>query len=189
MTEDIIKEDMLKEEADLSAEALAEAETQVYEIGFHIVPSVDEANVGKEVDIIKALIEKNGGIFIAEEFPKLIDLAYTIIKGIEGKKERFDTAYFGWIKFEMKTDNIVNVKEEVDHNKNILRYLIIKTVKESTLIPKSISSVKEDTVRKEKSVPVSKPETPEKVKPTLEEKKTPVSDAELDKTIEELIVE
>ena len=113
MAEDVIKEDIAQDEAD-------EAETQVYEVGFHIVPSVEEGDLASEVDSIKSLIEKNGGVFISEEFPKLIDLAYTIVKGIEGKKERFDTAYFGWIKFIMHPSAIESLKKVIDSNNNIL---------------------------------------------------------------------
>jgi ribosomal protein S6 len=190
MAEDIIKEEIAQDGAD-------EAETQVYELGFHIVPSVEEGDVASEVDTIKALVEKNGGVFISEESPKLIDLAYTIIKAIEGKKERFDTAYFGWIKFEMKTDSIGVVKEEIDLNKNVLRYLIIKTVKESTLTPKTAVFAKEDVSRK--PAPKTNTASSEKVeedvkkadeveKPVVKEKKEPVSEEDLDKTIEELVV-
>lgn len=188
MVEDAIKED-------LSAEALAkeeEAETQVYEIGFHIVPSVDEGNLGAEMDSIKSLIESNGGTFIAEEFPKNITLAYTIVKNIEGKIKRFDNAYFGWIKFEMKTDSILNVKEEIDLNKEVLRYLIIKTVKESTLIPKGIISPKNETSKSTKSqTPLKTASDSEGVAEenlSAQAGKKPVSEKELDKTIEELIV-
>jgi ribosomal protein S6 len=182
MTDEAIKEDIAQDSAD-------EAETQVYEIGFHIVPTVEEVDLGKEVDSIKSLIESNGGVFISDEFPKNIDLAYTIVKNIEGNIKKFDNAYFGWVKFEMKTDSIINVKEELDLNKNVLRYLIIKTVKESTLTPKSVISPKGEVAR------VTTPRTPLKTEAVKEEsqpvkaEKTPVSEEELDKTIEELVAE
>lgn len=184
MAEEVIKED---NSADLSAEALAEAETQIYEVGFHIVSSVSEDTVSGEVEAIKSLIEKSGGVFIADEFPKKISLAYTITKDIEGKRQRFDTAYFGWIKFEMKTDSIIDLKEGMDVNKNILRFLIIKTVKESTLMPKSVISPKAEVIKSVKPLPAGRQEKPKEV--VNEKAKTPVSEEELDKTIEELIVE
>jgi ribosomal protein S6 len=192
MIEDVIKEDILEDEADLSAEALTEAETQIYEVGFHIVPTVEEGKLSDEVNSIKSLIEKNGGIFIAEEFPKNIHLAYIISKNIDGKIKKFNNAYFGWIKFEIKTDSIVNVKEALDLNKEILRYLIIKTVKESTLIPKDIISPKTEIRKNVKLLSVRKREKLEKfVKEdsSAQVNKKPVSEEELDKTIEELIVE
>ncbi len=160
-----------------------ESETQIYELGFHIVPSVEEGKLPAEVDSIKAFIEKQGGAFIAEDFPKKIGLAYTITKDTEGKRNKFDTAYFGWVKFEMKTENIMNVKDEMDKNKNILRYLIIKTVKESTLAPKSAMAPKEEAPKQIKQKPILKTGD-------MEKKEGPkMTEEELDKTIEELIVE
>ena len=195
MAEDIIKEDIAQEGADLSVFAPAEeqessieietddAETQVYEVGFHIVPSVEENDLAEEVSAIKSLIEKREGVFVSDEAPKLINLAYTIAKDIEGKKYKFNTAYFGWIKFEMNTNNIAFVKEGMDANKNILRYLIIKTVKESTLVPKTAMFTKSESSKKSK-VKLKSEQNKEEVK-----KKTPISEEDLDKTIEELIVE
>lgn len=178
MVEDVIKEEIAQDGAD-------EAETQVYELGFHIVPTVEETNLSTEVDAIKSLIEKNGGTFISEEFPKNITLAYTIVKNIEGKIKKFDNAHFGWVKFEMKTDSIINVKEGIDLNKEVLRYLIIKTVKESTLIPKTAISPKVE-------VKNTKTQTSLKTTPESEgkdkENKEPASEKELDKTIDELVV-
>lgn len=160
-----------------------ESETQVYELGFHILSSVEEEKVVEEVDSIKASIQKQEGVFVAEGFPKKIALAYTITKDIDSEKQKFDTAYFGWIKFEMKTENIMNVKDEMDKNKNILRFIIIKTVKESTLAPKSAMVAKEEALRQIKRKPTLKvDEKGKKEGPKMTE-------AELDKTIEELIVE
>ena len=146
MTEEVKTEDM----------SIDEGEIQVYELGFHIVSSVEEDKLAVEVDSIKTLIEKQEGAFIAEEFPKKIALAYTITKDTDGKRQKFDTAYFGWVKFEMKTENIMNVKDEMDKNKNILRFLIIKTVKESTLAPKSAIVTKEETPKADKAQTGSK---------------------------------
>lgn len=169
---------------------IEDSETQVYELGFHVVSSVavsadkqEEGELAVEVGSIKAIIEKQGGAFIAEEFPKKISLAYTMTKDIDGKRHKFDTAYFGWFKFEMKTENIINVKDEMDKDKNILRFIIIKTVKESTLAPKSAMAPKEETPKQIKRKPTLKAEEKEK----KEESK--MTEAELDKTIEELIVE
>ena len=184
-------EEETKEETDLSAEALAEAEErelQVYELGFHILSSIEEQKVVAEVDSIKASIEKHGGVFITEELPKKINLAYTMDKEIEGKRQKFDTAYFGWIKFEMQTENIMNAKEDMDSSKSILRFIIIRTVRESTLAPRSAIFAKED-------LPTQAGPKQIKQKPILkvdekEKKEGPkMTEEELDKTIEELIIE
>lgn len=190
MTEEIIKEDLstnavLEEGIELNDEISDEddLETQIYELGFHIVPTVEAIDLEKEIDFIKSIIDKNGGTLISEEFPKQITLAYTILKSIDGKLQKFDTASFGWVKFEMKTNNILNVKEEADADKNILRYLIIKTVRESTLVSKDITSIKTETA---KNIKLKKPIKPTKLS-SEKKKKEPISEEELDKSIEELI--
>lgn len=194
MIEDIIKEDTAQEDVDLPAEFLAdtedESEVQIYELGFHIVPTVEESKLSGDVDSIKSLIEKSGGTFISEEFPKKINLAYTIVKDIDGHRHKADEAYFGWIKFEIKKDSVLNIKKEMDANKSILRFLIIKTVKESTLIPKSMISSKAETSNnvKLKKAPKIIPTIISTPKYVIKKDKAPVSEEELDKTIEELIV-
>ena len=172
MAEDAIKESITQDEA----------ETHVYEAGFHIVPSAPEAKISSEAESIKALIKKIGGELITDESPKKINLAYTMVKDIAGKKQRFDSAYFGWIKFEMKTDSIMKVKEGMDGNKNILRFLIIKTVKESTLAPKTAVFAKDEIQKKPKPKPILKTDDKDK------DKGEKITQEELDKTIEELIV-
>ncbi|PIT96877.1 hypothetical protein COT82_00745 [Candidatus Campbellbacteria bacterium CG10_big_fil_rev_8_21_14_0_10_35_52] len=166
-------------------------ETQVYELGFHIIPSVEENNIAGEINSIKSAIEKLGGIFVAEGFPKLITLAYTMTKDIDGKRYKFDNAYFGWIKFEIGKDNIIKVQELIDSNNNILRFLIIKTVRESTLAPKdavfSKEGVKKFKYNTDGSKIFKKDAQEKKDKPKKKEVK--MSEEELDKTIEELIAE
>jgi hypothetical protein len=50
--------------------------TRVYEVGYHIIPTVAEENIESIVSEIRSVIEKAGGSFIAEGAPSLIKLAY-----------------------------------------------------------------------------------------------------------------
>ena len=77
-------------------------EPRIYEIGYHIIPTVKEEDVEKIVGGIRSVIEKSGGSFIAEGAPSLIRLAYPISAlAVEGEKRvEYDRGYFGWIKFE-----------------------------------------------------------------------------------------
>ncbi|MFZ2038325.1 MAG: 30S ribosomal protein S6 [Minisyncoccia bacterium] len=149
--------------------------TQVYEVGYHIASSVSEENVAAEVAGIKKILGKVE--IISEENPKLIDLAYTIAKPIGGLRRKFDKAYFGWIKFSLPTDEIVELKKKLDGVDNIIRFLLVKTVAENTLcgaklIAEEISKKKTYTKKEEKVV--------EKTAATIEE---------IDKTIDDLIKE
>lgn len=152
--------------------------TQVYELGYHIVSTVAEENLPKEVETLKAIVLKDGGSLISEGEPKLINLAYSMTKSVADIKKKFNTAYFGWLKFETKSELIPMIKKAVDANPNILRYLLIKTVRENTLYTPKLNSVK-----------VGEKEAP-KVKKSIktdEVKATSVED--IDKSIDELIAE
>lgn len=156
----------------------------VYELGYHLLPSIAEDKLSDEIVVIKTLIEKNGGVFLTEKFPKLMQLAYVIFRTEEGKKQKFKNAYFGWIKFEISAENIATIKEALDDNENMLRFLLIKTVRESTVAPKKIFFEKH-----EKEKPKETPKIP--LKPVVRQEKSEhtISDEELDKTIEEMVAE
>ncbi len=105
----------------------------VYEVGFHIVPTVSPENLPKEVDAIKAVLAKNGAVTISEEFPKLRALAYQMVKVVGPRRDRCDSAYFGWIKFEAPKTAVAEINKAMDANEKVLRYITIKTVAENTL--------------------------------------------------------
>jgi ribosomal protein S6 len=106
---------------------------EVYEIGFHIVPIVSVDALPAEVNAIRSLIESNGGVIISEGKPTSVSLAYDLSRMRSGKREKFDNAFFGWIKFEVSSEAIGIIKQGIEKNENILRHLIIKTVRENTL--------------------------------------------------------
>lgn len=144
----------------------------IYEVGYHVLPTVAEERLAAEVTALKDMLESNGAVFISEEFPKLRPLAYMIKKAIAGKYHSFSSAYFGWVKFELPTASIPAVKKALDEHPQILRSLLIETVRESTLAP----------IR-----PAYQARPKDAKKP--EEGGKPVSTEELDKTIDQLVVE
>jgi ribosomal protein S6 len=101
---------------------------KLYELGIHILPTIAEDKVTDAFSNVTGIISKNKGVIIKTGEPKAIKLAYTITKKINTKNERFKTAYFGWIKFEADSKAIENIKIEVKADKDILRYIIVKTV-------------------------------------------------------------
>lgn len=112
----------------------------VYEVGYLVVPTVQEDKIAEEVSFIRDLIEKTGGSIISEEFPKLQPLAYTMERSTEAKKSHFDEGYFGWIKFELGVASIADIKNALDKRQSIIRHLIIKTVRENTMYSSKLSS-------------------------------------------------
>ncbi|MES3005876.1 MAG: 30S ribosomal protein S6 [Patescibacteria group bacterium] len=123
-----------------------ENDVKVYELGFHFVPTIAEDDVPVQFSHLKSMIEKRGGEFISEDFPKMIPLSYEISKTVKALKKRYNNAYFGWVKFTLAADQIGDLEKEVKAFEPILRYLVISTVKESTLVePKEDRKLKEDS--------------------------------------------
>lgn len=107
---------------------------KVYELGFHFVPTLSEDEVVVQFSHLKSLIEKKGGTFISEETPQMTKLAYEISKTVKATKKRYTSAFFGWVKFEINPEEIAHIEKEVKAFESILRYIIITTVRENTLV-------------------------------------------------------
>ncbi len=105
----------------------------IYEMSYLILPTVPENSVTEEVTAIRGLLDAAGASVISEDFPKLRDLAYTMEKSIETKNQKYKEAYFGWIKFELPVAQIADIKTGIEKRANVLRHLIIKTVRENTM--------------------------------------------------------
>ena len=150
---------------------------RVYELGYLLVPTLPEEKLAEEVSKIKSEIESKGGIFISEEFPSLKTLTYKMSKVIETRKQKFEQAYFGWVKCEIDAEAIPELKSIFNLNANILRFILIKTVRESTLSFPKISSMKKPDQK-----------APDEGKVSEVVAKGPVNEEEIDKSIEELVI-
>ncbi len=104
----------------------------VYELGYHVLPTVAADDVDAKVGELRSAIEKHGGSFIAESTPEMTDLAYTMYTSYEGKRTAYTKAYFGWIKFELPASEMDTLKEEIEGHGALLRSVIFKTTREDT---------------------------------------------------------
>ncbi len=141
---------------------------KVYEIGFVLVSSIPQEKVAGEYDALKEIVTKAGGSMIAEEAPEMRQLAYTMVKKIHGANVRFDEGYFGWVKFELSASAIEGIKKSFDAIDNVLRYLLITTVRENTYLGKKAPAV----AFGEKEAGIITPEgvvAPEAATPTTED--------------------
>jgi len=159
-----------------------EIEILVYEAGYHLVSTVDESEVLVYSSKIKSLIEGGGGVIISEEMPKSMVLAYEISKSVNTKKQKFSKSYFGWVKFEMDPTHVLNLKNKIESLPEVLRLLVIKTVKENTISTPKIPMFRREN-SKEGSLVTSK-NFPVK---TEEAEKVEISEEEIDKSIDELV--
>ena len=151
----------------------------VYEVSYLLLPSLAVEQVPREMESIKESIISRGGVVLSGETPVLIDLAYPMTKVVQTVRHKVSTGYFGWIKFELSAEGIEVVKKNLDAENDVLRYLIIKTVRENTLLNGKMKLQKEERARREGE------ENAEEVVPEAVKE---VSPEELDKSIDDLVV-
>jgi ribosomal protein S6 len=156
-------------------------EPQVYEVGYHLIPSLSPEKVGETVSALQALIRNEGGSIIAEESPKSLRLAYTMVKHVAGKNYKYDTAHFGWIKFEVAPTASAVIKDALRIDERYLRYILIKTVRESTLYGQRLAV--------NRVAAAAKVADAERRADAKKEVTGPVSEEEVDKAIDELVIE
>ncbi len=164
-----------KKSADIEENGGEEKEVRlgVYEVGYIMLPTIAEENLGEEVTIFKDMFIEKGATFISDEYPKLIELAYEMTRSIANKKQKFSYGYFGWVKFECSTEQAKVIKDILDKNEKLVRYLMIKTVRESTMSVKRAYGKQDGAKRR----PTQK-----------HEEATPINEEVIDKEIEALVV-
>lgn len=111
-------------------------EGRIYEVGYLLVPNIPEENISVNYGNLRDFIVSLGGELISDEMPKMTQLAYTMDKVIQNKHHRFDVAYFGWIKFEIDPSKVSDIKKKLDMDTEIIRFLILKTIRENTVVGK-----------------------------------------------------
>ncbi len=150
---------------------------RIYEVGFLLVPTLPEADIPREMTSLKDELLKAGAEMIGEEMPKMRVLAYPMRPKKGGKPgEHFTSAYFGWVKFELPSTRIKGLEETLHTLATILRFIVVKTVRESTL---SVPRAPRQEFRRE-GVSTAPKDAPASVV---------VSETELDKSLEKLIAE
>ena len=120
----------------------------VYEVGYIMIPTIAEENLGAEVTELKDSLTKCGAVFISEEYPRSLELAYEMSRSINNKKQKFSNGYFGWVKFECTTTEAKVIKDLLDKDEKLVRYLFIKTVRENTISPKRSYGKQDGSKRK-----------------------------------------
>lgn len=158
----------------------SEAVLRVYEIGYHVSPSAKEDEVERVVSEIRGMIETAGGSFIAEGAPSLTRLAYTISGKENGRRVEYDRGYFGWLKFEAPSEAAAGLMAALERHEALLRSVLFQTVREETRARFKTPTLREvkrtDTIR---SAPRTAEESPA----------VPVSEADLDKALEDITAE
>lgn len=148
--------------------------TTVYEVGFLLLPTIPMEQIQGVFGSIQSIIEKNKGVIIASDLSDVRALAYTMTKSVGGKNHKFDHAYFGWVKFDLLNGSIDSIKGSIDGLNEVLRTLVIKTVRDNTLIASKVSQ-KDESKEKSDGEEVS-------------ESKAPANEEDIDKSIDALVM-
>jgi len=158
-------------------EALSQAnksEIPVYELGFHLVPTILEDGVAAVVEKVRATL--GDAEIISEQFPARIQLAYTIERSVQGKREKYADAYFGSVKFALDREKVQAVQSALRGMREVLRFIVIETVREDVPAPRhtvfASRQLEGETIKKPEVAP---------------EKAAEVSEEELDKSIDALV--
>jgi len=168
---------MVKVKKEVEVEDVQEDEKDVhlsvYEVGYLMLPTIAEESLGGEVTSFKDDISLKGAVFISDEYPKLTELAYEMSRSILNKKQKFSYGYFGWIKFECTTAQAQIIKADLDKNEKLVRFLMIKTVRENTMSVKRSYSKQDGAKRRSTK---------------SKEDAAPINEETIDKEIDALVV-
>lgn len=106
----------------------------VYEVGFHLLPSIPEEGLVAAVEKVRALLGE--AEIISEGSPQKTTLAYTIERTHTGSREKFNQSFFGWIKFAAERQALSAIETALRGMNEVLRFIIIETVREDASAPR-----------------------------------------------------
>ena len=156
-----------------------ERNESVYELALLLDPKMSEEKASVRLNEFKMMSEKAGAEFIALGEPVLKSLAYMMTLRRDEKRQDFTKAHFGWVKFALDKSVLANLEAEIKAQSDVVRYLIVKTVRE-------------DTKRVEPVKPIEIPEelqtTPSAPASRVKEEEVPISEKKLDEALEEIVV-
>lgn len=159
---------------------------RVYEIGYLLVPQIKEEDLDAEIDAVRKKVTDQGGLPISEGRAELMELAYPMQKVINNEQQTYTKGYFGWIKFDVSPEKVSAIKDSLDATTKLIRFILVSTVRENTLIGnKLVGKLGRDGDDKKSPTAESVP-APRKVEEKSDE---PIDEEELDKQIDDLVVE
>jgi ribosomal protein S6 len=165
----------------MSKEKTINESSKLYELGFHIVGTIDSNKVASVIDEIKNLIQTHHGDIVREGEVREMTLAYTMVKHIAGVNKKYNQSFFDWVKFTMNTADVANLKSALDLNTNIIRFILVKTVNDDEHSTSKMVEVEEDEEVTETEA------APEKIEVATEEVIEKDKNVEIDEAIDEMV--
>lgn len=162
------------------AEDAREACVLVYEVGYHLIPTLEDIAIEAAGSRIRSIIEKAGGTFIAEGTTQRISLAQPMAVWNNGRWIKYSQSHFGWIKYELMPSSLALLEEHLKKDAEVLRSIIFKTVREDTR-----ANVRQFVLKEVKRTDTIK-STPRR---TASEVTSEVSEEKIDEAIAELVAD
>ncbi|NEN93817.1 MAG: 30S ribosomal protein S6, partial [Okeania sp. SIO3H1] len=143
---------------------------------------VAEGEVADVATAIRSSIESVGGTITNEEEPARFDLAYDIVKYLEGRNRKFSSAYFGWMRFTAEPAKLAEITETVEAMPQLLRHLVIKLTKAEEehvfMFHEALADTKSETVDLDAATPAPEAEAKEETKEAEETPAEPAAESE-----------
>lgn len=156
-------------------------DVKAYELAYLLTPLTPEDKLQELYEeIFGAAVKAAGGTITADLPARMIDLAYTIVKSISNKHNKFDHAYFGVLRFEAYPEQVAIIKEMIDKRPEVIRHLIVVLPKDADklMAPRPIAVRRPAAAAQTETPAEGKKEEGEKIE---------MSEAEIDKEIEGLL--
>lgn len=153
-----------------------------YEIGYLLSPLVPAEEVGiRLAEAIKEPLSVSHGVVTSELEPRSITLAYPVSKTENHQKTTFKEAYFGALRIAIDPAEAVALAAKLKLSPLIIRFVLVSLPKNAApLMP-----LKRPVARRRPASSQSAIKTDE----STGEKKPEMTSAEIDKEIDELLVE
>jgi ribosomal protein S6 len=146
-----------------------EKETSLYEVSYLLKPDLREEEVLSFLESLRSFVVDKGGLITLEGRPKEQMLAYPIRKETR--------AIFNWIEFLLGSERINEIRDYLEKQGLILRYLVVKGKRE-----RKPRKARAKISRRPRRVKVA-----EKRKPKKPEEKPVIKEEEIDKKLEEIL--
>jgi ribosomal protein S6 len=165
----------------MSNEKTINESSKLYELGFHIVGTIDSNKVASVIDEIKNLIQTHHGDIVREGEVREMTLAYTMVKHVAGVNKKYNQSFFDWIKFTMSPEDVANLKTALDSNENVIRFILVKTINDDEHSTSKMVEIEDEEE-------VAETETaPEKIETVTEEDESKDKNVEIDEAIDEMV--
>lgn len=155
-----------------------EIESKIYELAYHLIPELEEADIKARTQELVNLITQNDGSVIISKEPKRSHLSYPI------RHKQY--SYFGMLEFKAPAEAVEKINAQIKLQNDVLRFLLLKKPGNGALRTLGEPRAERMRARTQGSTMAKiRPSAPASEQETKEESK--IKTEEIEKEIEEVI--